>query len=75
MAHSKERLIELIEAYVAAKVTGNAALSAMAAGALQQILVAVTFVEPLTDPTPEDFATPESDVPTPVRRTRKGGAE
>lgn len=76
MAHTKERLVELIEAYAVAKSTTNAALTALAAGALQQILVAVTFLDPPPEPVPtDDFVTPESGPAAPVRRTRKGGAE
>lgn len=66
MAQTKEKLVELIEAYAAAKGTGNAALTAMAAGALQQILLAVTFVEPVAD---QDFGVPE---PTASRRAKRG---
>lgn len=74
MAHSKEQLVELIEAYAVAKSTNNATLTSLAAGALQQMLVAVTFIDPPPEPVPDDFAAPE-DVAPPVRRTRKGAAE
>lgn len=72
--HTKEQLVELIEAYAVAKGTTNAALTSLAAGALQQILVAVTFVDSPPETVPDDFAAPE-DVTTPVRRIRKGGIE
>lgn len=72
MAHTKERLIELIEAYAVAKATNNATLTSLAAGALQQILVAVAFVEPAPDPVPtDDFSILEDGAVAPVRRTRK----
>lgn len=75
MAHTKEQLIELIEAYAVAKVSTNATLTSLAAGALQQILVAVTFVNPPADPmATDDFAAPD-DATAPVRRVRKGAAE
>lgn len=73
MAHTKERLVELIEAYAVAKTTNNATLSALAAGALQQILVAVTFLDPPPEPVAsDDFVTPENGVATSTRRARKG---
>lgn len=74
MAQTKDHLIELIEAYAVAKATNNATLTSLAAGALQQILVAVTFIDPPPEPVPDDFAAPEN-VTAPVRRIRKGATE
>lgn len=72
MAQTKEQLVELIEAYAAAKVSSNAKLISLAAGALQQILLTVTFTNPPSDPVvADDFVVPSDNTQSTVRRSRK----
>lgn len=72
MAHTKERLIELIEAYAAAKVSNNTTLVSLVAASLQQMLLSVTFADPPSDPVViDDFTLPDEVPQAPARRTRK----
>lgn len=65
MANTKQQLVELIEAYAAAKASNNSTLVSFAAASLQQILQTVTFAE-----STDDFGTEESQQPL-TRRARK----
>lgn len=69
---SRERLIELIEAYAAAKVSTNATLMQLAASALQQILATISFdIESASAPATDDFTMPPGPVePATTRRKR-----
>lgn len=58
---SRERLIEMIEAYAAAKVTQNNTLISLSVAALTQLIDAV-----LT-PKADDFSTPDEKPRTPRR--------
>lgn len=72
MAQTKEQLVELIEAYAAAKVSSNAILITLAAGALQQILSGVTFADyQASKSTADDFTVPDDMPSSATRRVRK----
>lgn len=72
MASAKEQLVDLIEAYAVAKVSGNAALMAMAASALQQVIGNLLIVDStLETAEADDFITPETPRAGAARRSRK----
>lgn len=71
---TKERFVELIEAYAAAKAASNPTLMSFAAQALSQAMEMVEFPEEPAPSATDDFVAPEP-VATPNGRTRaKAGA-
>lgn len=72
---SRERLIELIEAYAAAKVSTNATLMQLAASALQQLLSLISFETEAAPPASAevvgDFAMPMEPVAPATNRRKR----